>query len=451
MSWIIKEKSFYKNIALIAVPMACQNVISLGVNLMDTVMIGRLGDISLAASSISNQLFFIMTVLIFGISSGSNVMSAQYWGKGDKAMVRSIFSLAHKIAIALALFFMFSAIFFPEEILSIFSNDQAVIDEAVKYLSVVCFSYVFYAISSSTIMMLRSTGNVNMSVIVSAISLVTNVFWNWVLIFGNLGAPELGIVGAAYATVIARVQELIIVLFYTFYIDKSLEYKSKDFFTFDFSKFKTFMVMVTPILFNEFLWSMGASMITVIIGRLSTDFLAANSIVSVISQLVNVAVMGVTTAAAVVIGNNIGAGNYEQVKIMAKTLIIISFFLGLMAATALQIIRPFILGFYDNLSPATLEYISILIHIISVVTVFQSITLTNMMGVLRGGGDAKFVLFCDIIFMWAIFIPLGFLSAFVFGWSVPVVYIIIKLDEVCKTVLCTWRVVSGKWVKDVTV
>ncbi len=450
VSWIVKDKRFYSKIALIALPVAFQNIISLGVNLMDTVMIGRLGDIPLAATSISNQLFFILQVLIFGVASGSSVLTSQYWGKGDKAMVRHVFSMGHKLAFLLGLIFTLASLFFPSQLLSIFSNDQAVISMGVDYLVIVCLSYLFSALSTCTVMMFRSTGNVNMSVVVSFISLITNVFWNWVLIFGNLGAPELGIVGAAIATLIARVQEFVIVAIYTFVIDKNLSYKLRDLFSKKVTLFRDFVVNVSPIMLNELLWSTGTSMLTVIIGRMSTDFLAANSIVSVVTQIVNVGMIGMSNATAVVVGNEIGAGGRSKVQVMARTVMLLSAGMGLISCGVMHIARPIVLSFYDNLSPQTLEYISILMFLLSFTVVFQTVTITNMMGVLRGGGDSRFVLICDLIFMWLICIPIGFLGAFHLGWSVPLVYMAIKSDEVLKTLICTHRVLGGKWLKDVT-
>ncbi len=448
--WLVRNKKFYSKIALIALPVALQNMISLGVNLMDTVMIGRLGDIPLAATSISNQVFFILQVLMFGVASGSSVLSSQYWGKGDKDSVRLVFSMAHKAAFILSLCFLLVARFFPAELLSIFSNDGAVIAQGVEYIRIASLTYVFSALSTCTVMMFRTTGNVNMSVVVSIISLVTNVFWNWVLIFGNLGAPELGIVGAAIATLIARVQEFIIVSIYTFIIDKNVAYRLRHLFSTNTRLLRDFLVNVSPVMLNELLWSTGASMLTVIIGRMSTDFLAANSIVSVVTQIVNVAMIGLSSATAVIIGNEIGGGDKSQVKVMARTMMLLSLGMGLISAVVMLIARPLVIGFYSNLSANTLEYIGILMLLMSFTVVFQTVTVTNMMGVLRGGGDARFVLITDIVFMWLICIPMGFLGAFYLGWSVPLVYMTIKSDEILKTAVCTWRVLSGRWVRDVT-
>ncbi len=450
MNWIVKDKGFYRSLLLIALPVAMQNIISHGVNLMDTVMIGRIGDISLAASSVSNQYYFIMGVMIFGIASGSNVLSAQYWGKGDRETVKKVFSIAQKATIILALITTGLALFLPELVLSVFTNDPAVIAEGKKYLTIVCFSYIFYGLSSCTMMMFRSVGTVKISVVVSAITLITNVFLNWVLIFGNLGAPALAIKGAALATLIARIIEFFIVIGYTFFKDKSLEYKFKDFLGYDKVLGKDFIKNVLPIILNELLWSVGASMLTIIVGRLSTDFLAANSIVGVISQVVMVGVFGVSHATAAVIGNKIGEGDVEKVQTMARTVMLLSLGLGLVAGLMLLILRPFVLVFYSNLEEGTLEFISTLLVMLSVITVFQSVTITNMMGVLRGGGDAKFVLICDVVFMWLICIPMGYIGAFHLGWSVPMVYLAIKSDEIFKTLLCTYRILGGKWVTNVT-
>ncbi|MEG0899368.1 MAG: MATE family efflux transporter [Oscillospiraceae bacterium] len=450
MSWIIKDKKFYKDIAIIAIPVALQNIISLSVNMIDTLMIGQLGDVQLAASSVANNIFFFFFGLVFGISGGANILAAQYWGKKDSATIRKVMSLAHKCVFVLAIFFTLAASLFPTQILSIFSEDPEVIMYAAKYLKIVCYSYMAIGLGNCTMFMFRSVGSVNMTLFIYTTSLITNGFLNWVLIFGKLGAPALGIEGAAYATLIARIQEIIIIIIYTFFIDKKIQYKLKDFLSFDTTIIKDFFATASVVVCNEFLWSSGSTMISIIIGRLSTDFVAANSISSLVSQLVSVMIFGVASAAAALVGNTIGRGEYDRAKQMAKTLMVLALGVGIIASVMTLIARPIVLSLYSNLSEITLHYAYDLIGISSIVVIFQAIAGVNMMGTLRGGGDAKFVLFADIIFMWILAIPLGFLSAFYFHFSIPLVYLVIRSDEFLKTIICALRIKSEKWVKDIT-
>ena len=450
MSKIIREKNFYKVMLGIAIPIALQNIVNVSINLMDTFMIGKLGDMELAASAAANQFFFILTLLMFGLASGTNVLSAQFWGKGDAQAVRDCISTAHKIAIVVSLVFTAIAVFCPDFVLKIFTSDVRVIELGVKYLRIVCITYFFTALSATTFTIFRSIGSVNISVIVSVITLFTNVFWNWVFIFGKLGAPALGIEGAAIGTVIARIQEFIIIVIYLIFFEKKIRYRLKDFLRQNKEMLKSFALNVSPVVLNEFLWSTGASMLTVILGRMSSELLAANSIVTVIMQIVGVASMGVASATSVMIGNEIGKGDRERTQSMAVTLTIVSIVIGCFSCGLLHIIKPFFIAFYGNLLPLTLHYMSLLIDLMSIIVIFQTPTLTTMMGVLRGGGDAKFVLLNDIIFMWVVCIPLGLFTGLYLKLPVAVVYLIIKSDEIIKLVIALIRIGGGKWIKDVT-
>lgn len=449
-SWLVKDKSFYKKIAIIAIPVALQNIISLSVNLLDTLMIGQLGDVQLASASVANQFYTLFYGFVFGVSGGANILTAQFWGKKDTETIRKVMSLAHKILLVIAIVFTTIGAIFPQRILSIFTNDPEVILYGSRYLRIACFTYLPVALSNSTMFIFRSVSSVNMTLFIYLSSLLTNGFLNYVLIFGKMGFPQMGIEGAAIATLIARIQEFVIVAIYTFFIDKKIKYKLKDFFLFDKAVLKNFISSASIVVCNEFLWSLGFSMITVIIGRLSTDFVAANSISSIVSQLVSVAIFGVASAAATIVGNTIGRGEYEKAKLMSKTIMLLSIIVGIFACILTLIARPIALALYQNLSPTTRGYAYELIGISSILVIFQSVAAVNMIGTLRGGGDAKFVLAADLLFMWTLAIPLGFLTAFVFHWSIPMVYIVIRIDEVLKTIICVLRIKSEKWIKDVT-
>ena len=446
---IAKEKNFYKLLFSIALPIALQNLINFAVGMLDTLMLGRLGEVQLSAAAIGNNLFFILMILTFGLAGGSNIMISQYWGKEDVKSIHKILSIMYRVCIAMTIVFIFIAIVFPKVFMSIYTTDIKVIEEGVDYLRIVAIGYIFYSLTSCTIMMLRSVKTVKISLLVYSISLVVNGFFNWVFIFGNFGAPALGIKGAAIGTVIARVIEFVIVMIFMASYENKISLRFKHLIKVDKIIFKDFRTNCTPVMFNELLWSTGSTMISIIIGRLGTEVIAANSINNVAFQFVTVFAFGLSSAASVVIGNTIGEGNEHKAKEYAFTIGVISIAMGIIAAIVIYFIRPIIVDFY-NVSELTKFKAMEIMSVTSIIVIFQILGVNLMMGVLRGGGDAKFVLINDLLFMWTVAIPMGFVSAFIFKWPITVVFFIMKSDEILKSLIAVGRVISGKWIRNVT-
>lgn len=446
---ISKEKKFYKLILSIALPIAVQNLITFAVSMIDTMMLGSLGEVQLSAASISNNLFFILTILIFGLAGGSNILISQYWGKGDVKTIHKILSIMYRACVIIAAIFIVIAIIFPSGFMKIYTTDIRVIEEGTKYLRVIAVGYVFYAITNCTIMMLRSVKTVKISLVVYTASLIVNAFFNYILIFGKFGAPALGVKGAAIATVIARITELSIVLIFMIKYENKINLKMIHLLKVDKLILKDFLSNCTPVLFNEFLWSTGSTMISIILGRLGTETVAANSISNVVFQFVTVFIFGLSNATAVIIGNTIGEGKNEKAKEYSLTVGVLSIIMGIMAAGVILLIRPIVVDFY-NVSQITKDIAIQIMGSMSIIVVFQSFGVTLMMGVLRGGGDAKFVLVNDIIFLWLVAIPCGFLTAFVLRWPIAAVFFVVKSDEIIKSIIASIRVLSGKWVRNVT-
>lgn len=446
---ISKEKNFYKLILSIALPIAIQNLITFAVSMVDTMMLGALGEVQLSAASIGNNLFFILTILIFGLAGGSNILISQYWGRGDVKTIHKILSIMYRGCLIIAAIFIFIAIVFPSQFMRIYTTDTRVIEEGVSYLRIVSVGYIFYAITNCTIMMLRSVKTVSISIIVYTASLVVNSILNWIFIFGNLGAPELGIRGAAIATVCARITEFSIVLVFMFIYERKIGLKIEHLLKLDKEILKDYVGLCTPVLCNELLWAIGASMISVIVGRMGTEVVAANSINGVAHQFVTVFIFGMSNATAVIIGNTIGEGKKEKAKEYAYSIGIFSVVMGCISGLMILLIKPFVVNFY-NVSYSTKLIAMEIMTVTSGIIVFQSLASNFMMGVLRGGGDAKFVLINDLIFMWLVAIPGGFFVAFVLELPVALVFLVIKCDEILKSLTSVYRVISGKWINDVT-
>ncbi|MDU7109684.1 MAG: MATE family efflux transporter [Clostridium perfringens] len=446
---ITRDKRFYRLLFSIALPIAVQNLITFMVSMVDTLMVGALGEIQLSAVSIANNLFFVLTILMFGLAGGSNIMISQYWGKGNVKTIHKILAIMYRVCLLITGIFIFIAVFLPKYFMGIFTTDKAVIDFGASYLRIVCIGYLFYSITNCTIMMLRSVKTVSISIIVYTASLVVNSILNWIFIFGNLGAPELGIRGAAIATVCARITEFSIVLVFMFIYERKIGLKIEHLLKLDKEILKDYVGLCTPVLCNELLWAIGASMISVIVGRMGTEVVAANSINGVAHQFVTVFIFGMSNATAVIIGNTIGEGKKEKAKEYAYSIGVFSVVMGCISGLMILLIKPFVVNFY-NVSYSTKLIAMEIMTVTSGIIVFQSLASNFMMGVLRGGGDAKFVLINDLIFMWLVAIPGGFFVAFVLELPVALVFLVIKCDEILKSLTSVYRVISGKWVNDVT-
>ena len=446
---ISRERNFYKLILSIALPIAIQNLITFSVSLIDTMMLGALGEVQLSAASIGNNLFFILTVLIFGLAGGSNILISQYWGKGDVNTIHKILSIMYRACIIIVAVFVAIATILPEEFMRIYTSDIRVIEEGAIYLRIISIGYIFYALTNATIMMLRSVKTVKISLVVYSVSLMVNAIFNYIFIFGKFGVPALGVKGAAIATVMARIVEFLIVIIFMVKYENKICLRVKHLLKVDKIILKDFMVNCTPVLFNEFLWSTGSTMISIIIGRLGTETVAANSISNVVFQFVTVFIFRLSNATAVIIGNTIGEGKNEKAKEYSRTVGVLSILMGIMAGVVILLIRPIVVDFY-NVSQTTKDIAIQIMNSMSIIVIFQSFGITLMMGVLRGGGDAKFVLVNDIIFLWLVAIPCGFLTAFVLKWPIAAVFFVVKSDEIIKSIIATIRVLSGKWVRNVT-
>lgn len=446
---VTRDRRFYKLLLSIALPIAMQNLITFAVSMVDTLMLGTLGEVELSAAAISNNLFFIFMILNFGLAGGSNILISQYWGKNDVKAIHKVLAIMYKVCMGLAITFTAIAIFAPRVFISIFTPDLAVIDAGEKYLRIVGLGYFFYAITNCTIMMLRSVKTVKIAMVVYSISLAVNAFFNWILIFGNLGAPRLGIEGAAIATFLARFVEFVIIMTFMAFFEKKVKFRLSAFKVKDALMRKDYIKTCTPVIFNEFLWSMGSSMVAVIVGRLGTEVVAANSISSVVNQFVTVFIFGLSSAAAVIIGNSIGEGNYKKTKEYAATIALCVACLSIFAGALTYALRPFIVQFY-NVSDVTKSIAMDIMAVNSVIVFFQAMANTTNIGILRGGGDVKFVLVNDVIFMWLVAIPLGFIGAFL--WQLPIiaVFCIIRVDEILKVIFSVRRIISWKWITNVT-
>ncbi len=308
------EKEFFISVISIALPIAIQNVISSGVTAMDTIMLGQLGDIAVSGASLGGQPFFFMMVAIFGISGGASVLISQYWGKGQTEVIRRVMRISCMFSFILSLILTIVSFFFPTQIMSMFSNEKEVITASALYLKTLSVGFVFYALSSSYFIALRAVEQVVVSTRIYVMSFFVNVAINYMFIFGKFGAPALGVQGAAIGTVSARIFEFIAAMIYMYFMENKVGYKLHCMFKIDKKLLPDFAKHSLPVMGNEFIWGMGSVATGMIMGRIGSTFVAANSVVSVLYQLVSVFTFGIANAAAVICGKTIGQGKIERAE-----------------------------------------------------------------------------------------------------------------------------------------
>ncbi len=444
--YLVTDKSFYKKVLTILLPVVLQSLVNQGVNMMDTIMVGSFGEATISGSSLANQYYSLFSFLCMGISAAGLVLAAQYWGSGDVKAVRRVFDLMLQIVILSG--FAFSVITFviPDEIMSIYSNEEDVISEGAKYLKVTAFIFLPHGISLVLTNVIRAIGNAKLGLITSVISFFVNVFFNWVFIFGKLGVPAMGIAGAALGTLCARVVEVAACAVYMMKYEKQLNYKLSGLIKLP-SKamFREFVRLGLPALISDFILALAASATSMILGRMGKEVVSAYAIVTVLDRMCTVAISGVASAAGVVIGQTVGSGDEKQAQRQGYTFLILSIGIGIVGGLLVLLVGTWSIGLYD-IAPSTVLITQEMMDMSAIIVFFQSIQSAMSKGILRGGGDTRFLMIADVLFQWCLSIPLGYLVGIVLGWAPYWALLALRIDYVIKAVWLVWRLRSGKWI-----
>lgn len=448
---IIKDKSFYIRVVTIVVPVALQQAINMGVNMMDTVMLGNFGEVQLSASSLANSFYNIYNILCMGIIGGCSILVAQYWGASEIKKTKEVLNLAVRLAMFLGLVFAAATWVFPGGIMRIFTPDSEVIEYGIRYLKITAFIYVIHGTSLVASSLMRSVRKPQLGLYVSVVSFAVNILANYTFIFGKFGAPRMEIAGAALGTLIARCSEFLVTFGYILIVDKKLGMRVKDFLhNPDRELYQKYFQVGAPALFSDGLLGLGNTVASMVLGRMGSDIVAANSICQVVDRLFTVVVQGVANAAGVMIGNTIGEGKKEEAYDQGQTFYLLSVLCGIFNCIVICIAGPLTVKLYE-LQPSTVAITNQMMIAYAFVMIFGAIQSVMTKGVLRGGGDTKFLLKADILFLWIASIPLGILAGLVLhapGW---ITVIFLKIDYVMKSVWCITRLRSGKWIKNVNV
>lgn len=442
-----KDKEFYKKVIIIAVPIIIQNFIASSLNIVDTIMIGKLGEREIAAVGIGNQYFFLFNILIMGMFSGIAIFTSQYWGKKDVKSIKRILGFGIILALTIGIIFTVIARVAPTFIISIFNTDPEVIKLGADYLVTVCLSYTFTAVTFHYATVSRCIEKTTVPMVVSGIALLVNTFLNWVLIFGNLGAPALGVKGAAIATLIARILEMVILIGYIYLKKGVLAATIKELFSFKKDFIKVITLTMIPVLLNEACWGLGSVMYNVIYGRIGTQAIASVQIATTVNNLFMVIIFGIGSASLVMVGNEIGRGNNDNGYNYGKKSIMLGCSVGIVLAISLVLFSGMIVGMFD-VSNEVKMWAKDILYVTSVVMVIRVYNIIIIVGVLRGGGDAKVSLAIEACTMWLIGVPLAFIGAFVFNWPVHWVYALCTAEEIVKFIFCYKRFKSKKWINN---
>ena len=449
----VRDKSFYKMVIRLALPMTLQNVMQLLLNMMDTVMIGWIEgentETIISAANLANQPYFVYSLFLFGMVSGASVLIAQYWGKNDTRTINSVAGIAMIAALCVGGIFTAVCYIFTDSIMGLFTPEPAVIELGVQYLKIVLASYLFASVTTLLCGVMRSTEQVRVALFTNTTAIFINIILNYIFIFGKLGFAPMGIRGAAIATLIARIIELLMVLFYVIFMDKKVKLRLCKMLCIKAQLVKDFIRYSLPVICNETFWGLGITLHSVVIGNLGPDAHSAYAVANIIERIGLLAALGFANAALIIIGKEIGAGREKNAYPYAKTVLALSFILGVIMAVMVLIIRGFVIDMF-NIEETTKAAAMNIVLVMMAVILAKSLNTTGIVGVIRGGGDTVTAMICDFIPMWFFAIPLGAIAAYLIKLPVWWVYACLMSDELIKVMVVIFRIRSKKWIKNVT-
>ncbi len=441
-----ENKTFYRQLITIGVPVLIQQLIVVGLNLVDTIMVGKISENALAAVGAANQVYFMYSVVMFGIFSGAAVYTVQYWGVRDLKNLRKILGIDYVMCIAITVPVVVIAFFASPFLMTLFTDDAEVISLGVKYMRIACFSYLFSGMTFSVSYNSRALIMLKIPTVINGVAIIINIFLNYCLIYGNFGFPELGVEGAAIATLTARIIECIAMFSYVYLSkDHPLGAKFSEFMSFGREMYKNVMKTGVPVIFNEGLWALSVSMVFAAYGRIGPSALAIVQVANTITEVMQTAYAGVSNASAVIVGQSIGQGKVEQAYIYSKRILNLTWVLNILMTLLLISVRQPIAEIYDfNESTTSLLMSSMFVFAIAITP--KMLDYVIVCGILRAGGDTLYCMVLDVAFNMLMQVPLAYLSVLVFDLPLPVVIGVVAVSDLLKAVFCYKRYFSKKWV-----
>ncbi|MCI9223869.1 MAG: MATE family efflux transporter [Acutalibacter sp.] len=448
MRLLTRDRSFYRTLIALAIPISLQNLITFAVGFADNLMIGRLGDNAISGVYVGGQVQTVVQMFIGGVEGAILILAAQYWGKKDTESIRRVVSIGVKLAAAVGFAFSLVTVLFPGFIIGLFTKEAGVIAEGTVYLQIVGFTYLFFSVSQVMIASMRSVETAKIGLYISIMALIVNVGLNYVLIFGKLGLPALGVRGAAVATLISRVLEASVSVGYVFIADRKLKLGLKDLLRTDRQLLRDFIKYGMPIIGGQVVWSVNMLANTKIMGVYSAGVMAAVSITGMLHNLIYVWMNGLSSAVGIITGKTVGAGQYEKMKEYARTVQVIFLMVGVLSGGIVLLARDGFVSLYD-VTPEALSFSREFINVISVTIVGTCYQAACLFGLVKSGGDISFVFKNDTIFVFLVVLP----SAIICQWlGAPawVVFAALKCDQILKCFVAVVKINRFNWMKNLT-
>ncbi|MBE5958200.1 MAG: MATE family efflux transporter [Lachnospiraceae bacterium] len=443
---------FYKQIFKLIFPIVIQNLLSAAVSSVDVLMLTKVGQSSLAAVSLAAQYANILFMVYFGVGTGVTLLGAQYWGKNDIKAIELVEGIALRFSVCAGIVMFICTLTIPELMMRLFTSDPELIAIGGVYLRYVGFSYFCWSITEVYMATLRSVERVSIVTVLSSTAIVLNIILNALLIFGLFGFPKMGAAGAALATSISRGIQLIL-CFGVSFVSKNVKIRVSYIFKRNKILFKDFLTMVVPAMVNDIAWGTAFSMYSVILGHISTDIVAANSVVGVVRNFAMVLCFAIASATTIWLGKYIGMGELKKAEKDGARLLNMTVVAGAIGGVLILISTYPVVQYYklhSDMTEQAIKYLTCMLLINVIYIMGGAVNTTLIAGIFRAGGDTKFGLICDTIDMWGYAVPLGFISAFVLKLPPLVVYLLLCTDEFVKWPWVFKRYNSKKWVNNIT-
>jgi putative MATE family efflux protein len=444
-----KDRVFLTQLYHLAAPIALQSLFTGALNMVGSIMVGQLGDAAIAAVGLAGQVFFLLSLVLFGIGSGSAMFTAQLWGNKDIVSLRKVLGMCLIMGMGVAVIFFLSSEFFPSSILGIFTVDPEVIALGSGYLRIYAWAFLFFSVTYGYAAVLRSIGEVKLPMLIMVSSLALNIGLNYLLIFGAFGFPKLGILGVAISTVIVRVMECLAMVLITYWKKYPVAARIVELLGFDLHFFQRIIKLVFPVIVNEIMWSLGITAYTIVYARIGTPSIAAMNIVANVDNLALVPFFGLSSAIAIISGHKIGSGNKAEAYLDAGRTMGITAVFAILVSGIILLIKGPIISLY-KITPDVSLYTDRALIIMAIWLVVRSQNMILIIGTLRSGGDTRYSLFLDGIIIWILGVPMAVLGGFFLHLPVYLVYLMVMSEELTKFILGLRRFLSRKWIHDLT-
>jgi len=446
MRILTRDKSFYSSLLSLAIPVALQNLITFAVAFADNIMVSRLGDSAISGVYMGNQIQTFLQMFSGGVEGAILVLSAQYWGKRDVKSIKNIISTGMRFSVIIGALLTAICVLFPSGIIALLSSDASVVSDGSSYLRTVCFSYTFFCITQALIASMRSVEVARIGMFVSASSLLVNVGLNYVLIFGKLGFSPMGVKGAAIATLVSRVVECLLMLGYTFFIDKKLKMKPRDFMSTDRALTRDFIKYGLPIIGGQIVWSVNLMANSAILGRFTKEVTSAVSVANTMNSLAYITMNGMSSAVGIITGKTIGEGKTELMKEYARTVQVLFLSLGIITGGLVFSLKNPFIALYRGISAEATAYSAQFINVLAVTSVGTCYQAACLFGLVKSGGDVGFVFKNDAVFVFLVVIPSA-LIALNLGAPAWVVFACLKCDQIFKCIVAYFKINSFNWIR----